>query len=104
MFLKEESEISIQKDFGHVTYMQIAEKVKKKRFIINDSQQKISHDKKAVILLWTLQQSVWVFVPPIDLNGGLLIYSFISMIISLSNLVSMCKIKKIPTFKQGQLG
>ena len=51
MFLKEESEISIQKDFGHVTYMQIAEKVKKKRFIINDSQQKISHDKKAVILL-----------------------------------------------------
>ena len=46
-FLKEESEISIQKDFRHVSYMQIAES-KQKWFIIH-SQEKISLDKKSLV-------------------------------------------------------
>ena len=50
-FFKEESEISIQKDFGHVSYTQIAEGAKK-WYIIN-SREKISlkvKRSKAVIL------------------------------------------------------
>ena len=55
-FFKEESEISIQKDFGHVSYTQIAEGAKK--WFIIDIREKISlkaERLKGVILFWTLQ-------------------------------------------------
>ena len=37
-------------------------------------------------------------------NGGLLIYSFILVIISISDLVSMCEYKRILTFKRDEKG
>ena len=45
-FLKKESKISIQKDFGHVSITQITES-EKKRFII-DSREKLTLDNKSL--------------------------------------------------------